>query len=126
MLRELAHDSGIRQSDQLLLLLAADHGTPKPVKRLREIGEAVGLRWLKRANLSTQLARTKNLAIRTPEGWELSPAGKSALAAKVPSLTVKRVSRPAADLRNHLGSIRNSQTRAFLEEAVSCCEQNLW
>lgn len=125
-LKELAHGASVGQRAQLLLVLAVDVGSPKSVKQVKELAAAAGIHWVKKANVSDRLARTKALAIRTKNGWELSPRGKSLLSADFPALSAKRTARPANDLRRHLVGIASQQARAFLEEAIACSEHGCW
>ena len=125
-LKKLAHGSEVTQREQLLLLLGVDVATPKSIKRIKQLAAACGIRWVKTANLSDRLGKTKSLAIRTSEGWELSQQGRDNLVGKFPVLQTGRASKPALDLRRHLATIGDAQPRAFLEEAISCCEHKLW
>jgi hypothetical protein len=124
-LKELVHSSDVTKGEQLLLLLALDAATPKSIQTIKDAAANAGLRWVKTANVSDRLARTRGLAIRTSEGWELSARGREALSARFPQIK-GRASKPAQDLRGHLATISSTQTRAFLEEAVACCEAQLW
>lgn len=77
-------------------------------------------------NPSAALGRSKGLAIRTPQGWEITEAGKQHLR----NLGVTRIS-PAAvqvatDLRAELATIIDNDTRAFVEEAIKCHEAELY
>jgi hypothetical protein len=77
-------------------------------------------------NLSASLGRSKGQAIRTPEGWEITEAGKQHLR----NLGVTKIS-PAAvqvatDLRAELPKISNDDTRLFVEEAIKCYEAELY
>jgi hypothetical protein len=72
------------------------------------------------------LGRTRGLAIRTPDGWELTQAGKQRLV----NLGVSKVSsnaiHAASDLRAELPNVKDSSTRAFVEEAIKCLEGELF
>jgi hypothetical protein len=66
------------------------------------------------------------LAINTPNGWELSEAGKQHLktlgVAKVSPAAVK----VATDLRALLAKVQDYDTRVFVEEAVQCYESEFY
>jgi hypothetical protein len=125
-LKQAVHGCVSGSRDQLLLLLAAGGTGAKTVKDLRELGERLGLRWLKKANLSDRLAKSAGFAIRTNDGWELSPAAQKEITARFPAVGATRASEAAADLRAHLASIKDPTVRGFVEEAIACCEQKLW
>jgi hypothetical protein len=66
------------------------------------------------------------LAIRIPQGWEVTDAGRQHLR----NLDVARIG-PAAvqvatDLRAELANIADADTRAFVEEAIKCYEAELY
>jgi hypothetical protein len=115
----------LSQRDKLLLILASLEG-PCEVKDMRQRAEEAGFRKLKAWNPSASLGRSKGLAIKTPKGWEITEVGKQHLR----NLGVTKIS-PAAvqvatDLRTELAKITNSETRAFVEEAVKCYEAELY
>lgn len=111
--------------DKLLLILAT-FDTPIQLADLRSRAEGAGFKIPKKWNMSLVLGRSGGLAIRVPDGWELTEAGKSHLR----NLGVESVSPPAmqvvADLRAHLSKVKNSTTRAFVEEAIKCHEAKLY
>jgi hypothetical protein len=115
----------LSQRDKLLLLLAS-LGKPCQIKDLKELAQRAGLRVSAGWNLSASLGRSKGLAIRTPQGWEITEAGKQHLR----NLGVTKIS-PAAvqvatDLRAELSKISNDDTRIFVEEAIKCYEAELY
>lgn len=114
----------LRQLDKLLLILATFDG-PVSLKDLRDRGLAAGSKVGKSGNPSATLGRSNGLAIRVPQGWEITEAGKSHLRnLGVTSLSPSAV-QVAVDLRNHLENINNPDTRAFVEEAIKCHEGEL-
>jgi hypothetical protein len=90
--------------------------------RAREAGLKMGSGW----NVSSILARTRGLAIHTPNGWELTDSGKQ----RLQKLGVNKISPAAAqvatDLRSELANIHDHDTRAFVEEAIKCYEFELY
>jgi hypothetical protein len=72
------------------------------------------------------LGKSGGQAIRTPQGWEITDSGRQHLR----NLGVTKVS-PAAvqiatDLRAQLSNIHDSDTSAFVEEAIKCYEAELY
>ena len=115
----------IGRLDKLLLILAA-LDRPAQVKDIQAAAADAGFREPKKWNVSSYLASSKGLAIRTREGWELTNDGKVHLR----DLGVSKVS-PAArqvalDLRAHLAKISHVQTRDFVDEAIRCHESELY
>lgn len=99
-----------------------DVDTPKPVKQVRELATEAGLNAVKKWNVSSILASSKGLAIRTPSGWELSPQGRGQVAKLAGSLALGPPAHVAASLRKHLASVNNPDVEAFITEAIGCYE----
>ena len=115
----------LSQADKLLLILAS-FDSPCQVRDLKNRAKACGLGAAAKWNPSATLGKSKGLAIRTPNGWEITESGQQRLR----NLGVTKVS-PAAvqvatDLRAELPKIKNSSTRAFVEEAIKCHEAELY
>ncbi len=111
--------------DKLLLILST-FGGPCQVRHIRARGEAVGFREPKKWNVSQYLRTSKGLAINTQHGWELADAGRlhlRQLGAGSVSLAAAEV---AVDLRSELPRLQNPETRAYVEEAIACYEQQLY
>lgn len=114
----------LRQLDKLLLILAT-FDVPAKVAGLKERAAQAGLKIGKSWNPSATLIRSKGLAIKVPDGWEITDSGKSHLRnLGVTNLSPAAV-KVAADLRGHLDNIKSSATRAFVEEAIKCHEGEL-
>lgn len=125
-LKQLAHKQGTTQKDQLLLLLVSADGAQK-VAALKKAAASAGIKWAKQANVSDRLSKLKGLAIRTDEGWELTDAGRDALASTFPEIVAKtRIDQYAKELHGHVAKLSSAETRRFLEEAIACCEAKLW
>lgn len=107
--------------DKLLLLMLADEAAPKAPKEIRDIGLSVGLRDIRKWNISDVLARSKGLAISVTDGWEVSEAGIAHLSERG-LLGGAPIAQPAIKLRALLPSIKDAQIRSFVEEAISCYE----
>ncbi|MGV3555237.1 MAG: hypothetical protein ACO1OD_08270 [Croceibacterium sp.] len=109
-----------------LLLILASFDEPVQLADLRARAEEAGFRIPKKWNMSQILGQSGGMAIRVPNGWEISETGKNHLR----NLGVEAVN-PAAmqvavDLRKHLANIQNASTRAFVEEAIKCHEAKLY
>lgn len=111
--------------DKLLLILASIQNECK-VSEVTERANEAGLRIPKAWNVSAILRRSKGLAIRTPRGWEITEAGLQHLR-QAHDVSVGVAEREVvAGLRAELEKITNSDTRAFVEEALSCYEAHLY
>ena len=115
----------LAQRDKLLLILSS-LDEPCQIRDLRERAREAGFRIPAAWNPSSALSRSKGLAVRAPQGWEITDLGKQHLR----DLGVTNIS-PAAvqlasDLREELSNIRNIDTRSFVEEAIQCYEVALY
>jgi hypothetical protein len=114
----------LERLDKLLLVLATFEG-PCQVKEIGGRASAAGFRIPKKWNISQVLSSSKGLAIRTPEGWEITDAGKQHLSNLGVSKTSPAAVQIATDLRAELTKIKDENTRAFAEEAIKCYEAEL-
>jgi hypothetical protein len=115
----------LSQADKLLLILATFEA-PCSVKAIKERATEAGLSIGKTWNPSATLSRTKGLAIKVPDGWEITDSGRQHLRnLGVGGLSPAAV-QVAADLRSHLSGIGNEDVRSFVEEAVKCFEAELF
>ena len=123
-LKRLLHGDYARL-DKLLTVLAS-FDRPCQIAEVKERAHDVGYSIPQTWNVSTYLRRSKGKAIRIPSGWEITDAGRRHLAELgiIPSIPTQAVI--ATDLRDALPRIRNSDTRSFVEEAVSCYEAGLY
>lgn len=124
-LKTWLHQEGIGRRDKLLIILASFEA-PCQIREIKTRAAEAGLRIPKTWNVSSILGRSRGLAIKPPEGWELTLAGRKYLR----SLGVTDV-RPearglASDLRKALTEIEDDETRRFVEEAVKCYEHELY
>lgn len=115
----------LRQLDKLLLLLAT-FDTPVRLPGLRQRAAEAGLKIGKTWNPSASLSKSKGLAIRVPEGWEITESGKAYLRNLGVTSLSPAAMQVATDLRAHLEKITNPNTRAFVEEAIKCHEGALY
>lgn len=114
----------LRQLDKLLLIIAVSD-EPAKLLEMRERALRAGLKIGKGWNPSVTLSRSKGLAIRVPNGWELTDIGKNYLREMGVSSLSHAAVQVAADLRAHLSKIKNLTTKAFVEEAIKCHEGGL-
>jgi hypothetical protein len=115
----------LSRADKLLLILGS-LDTPCQVAHIKARGREAGFRAPKKWNVSSVLAGTKGLAIKTETGWELADGGKQHLK----TLGVTKMSpaavRAATDLRGLVASVKDDDTRSFVEEAIQCYELELY
>lgn len=124
-LKQLLHKSEYSRLHKLLFCLAVDSNTPKQVTQITEISQMAGFHSAKKWNISDILAKSNGLAIRTLNGWELSPDGKAMVENLVGDLVNAPAPNIATSLRVHLESIADSQIKLFVSEAIECYERGL-
>lgn len=121
-IKQYISDPDIHQQDKVLLCLALDISSSKPVKKITEIGIHCGYPQIKKLNVSSILSRQKGLVVRSPNGWELTTKGQ----AHIKSLIGGSAAIISNSLRTSMHSIHNSDTKKFVEEAVLCFEAHLY
>ncbi len=84
-----------------------------------------GLKITESWNPSSSLSKSHGLAINTKEGWELTDAGRNHVRKLGVETRQPAALSVASDLRAELAKIADSNTRAFVEEAIRCCEAGL-
>lgn len=126
LLKDLLSKKELTLRDKLLLCLATEPDRGMQIRELRELAVSAGLRSVRNGDLSTPLSRAKSLVARTDSGWELTSEGRSHVTEiagpYLPSVTPLVIS----TLRHHLSSLRDLDTRAFVEEAIKCFEGKLY
>jgi hypothetical protein len=125
-LKGIVHRDTLSQSDKLLLCLAVQKDKPKKAERVREIAQSVGLRGTILENTSRILSKSKNRAIRTTDGWELSPDGQIYVTSLISNQVATPTTTATAQLRSNLSKITDKQVAAFLDEAIHCLEAKLF
>ena len=124
-LKTFLHQSNIKQLDRLLLILAS-MDKPCQIKDMKDRAREAGFRFPE-ANLSQSLRNSKGLAIRTPQGWEITDTGKQHLRDLGFTTKISPGARQVAtELRAHLPNIKDEDTRSFVEEAIKCYEAELY
>lgn len=111
--------------DKLLLVLAAlDRASALADIRGKavEAGFRIPTKW----NMSAILGRSRGMAINTPDGWEITDAGKLHLRDLGVSEVSPTAMSVAIDLRKHLAKVTDEETREFVSEAIQCHENRLY
>lgn len=112
----------LTRRDKVLLCVAMDSNRPKHTKELKEIATSAGLREAQNWNIAAILSRSREFVIKSNNGWELTSQGL----VLVGSLTGKGIpsiaQQQSKTLRDQLSKINNSNTLAFVEEAIKCFE----
>lgn len=111
--------------DKLLLLLTS-FDAPCQIKDVRDQATEAGFRVPKSWNPSALLARTKGKAIRTPQGWEITEAGRERLHEIGVFSVSPAVQHVSSELRKHAANISDTDVREFVDEAVKCHELQLF
>lgn len=122
ILKELLHLKGLTKTDQLLLCLAVLPGKGKEVEEIKKLASDAGLRAARSWNISALLGGSRGKAIRAASGWELTASGKKVVLTIAGPLAGFSPPAAAVSLRAHLAKIVNSDTAAFVEEAILCFE----
>lgn len=128
LLMEILQTPNLSRRDKLLLCLAVDSDKPKPVREIREIAFDSGLREVKKWNVSHYLSAAVPFVVNTKNGWSLTVRGRQRvrdiLENNNPSLLPPKDI--AINLREKSGQISNTITAAFVKEAITCYEYQLY
>ena len=93
---------------------------------MRDEARNAGFRIPTSWNLSGILSASKGLAIRTPNGWEITRPGKEKISTIIGDTTNTAAAKPAIELRTELVRIADADTKQFVEEAIACFEHKLY
>ena len=119
------HQRNLTQLERLLLVLAS-FDVPCEISEIKQRASEAGLRIPKKWNPSSVLARSKGLAIKTVEGWEITPKGRHCLA-KLGVDDSHALEPPRSiSLREELKKVLDGKTHSFLDEAIKCYEARLF
>lgn len=119
----LVHHSRI--SDRLLIILATfDH--PCSINEIRSKGVEYGNRDLSKANIADRLNKLADKVTKLKAGWQITSLGINHLKSLGVEGSSKAGKVAASSLAKILEKVQDQDTRAFLEEAVLCCEANLF
>lgn len=122
-LRDVLARPDLERLDKLLLCLSVAADTPKEVRSIKAMAAAHGLRAVRTWNVSTYLSRSSGKASRVENGWILTAIGRKHIATL--GLAVSAVvSHASTALRKHTATIKNQETKNFVDEAISCFEAN--
>lgn len=117
-LRDILHKAELSRNDKLLLVLASQIDTPQATAEVKQVAVACGLRAAQKWNVASILSEAdkKNHAkkvIRVNEGWVLTAAGRDYLTSKGLLVTTTVTKTAATDLRQHLTTISDANTKLF-------------
>lgn len=114
----------LSRADKVLAVLAS-FDEPVSIRKIKIKASVAGCN-MEKWSIPSILQRSKGMTLALPLGHELSEKGY----AKLQELGISKLSPAAAkvatDLRKHLGTITNPDTRAFVEEAIQCYEAELF
>lgn len=125
-LKNIVTQDSYTNSEKALICLAADPVAPRQVVEIRNLLVNSGVRGAGKWNVSSLLAGLGELVARTDKGWEITTTGLHRLAELVGPYASAPAPRVASSLRHHLAAVSNSETKAFVEEAVRCFESRLY
>lgn len=115
----------VSRLEKLLLVLAAID-KPCSLADIRNEALKSGFRISTKWNVSSILGRSKGMAIKTHQGWEITDTGKLHLRGLGLSEVSFAAMNVAVDLRKHLTKVLDEETRAFVSEAIQCHENSLY
>lgn len=121
-LKNLLAKQDYARLEKVIICLACDVDIPKEVKTIREIASTAGLRAATKWNISQILANAPGLAVRVPEGWQLTNDGKKRVYDLVGPFGASPSPVIASTLRQHIPKLKSKDTKSFIEEAVECFE----
>lgn len=125
-LKQVVHQKGMSNTDALLATLGSAGGIAS-TRIVRSLAVAAGLKGAKTINISTYLGRATEKAFKTPDGWELSKAGRHHVAqVAAAALDESPAATQAKALRALVPTLKNADAREFLLEAIVCAEQSLF
>jgi hypothetical protein len=126
-LKDILHAEQLTRLDRLLVVLAVEGQDVRKVGQVCELAIGAGLREAEKWNVSSILSASKGLAVRVKDGWSLTANGKKHVGTLLDKAGFKaKHAKFVSDLRTHLGKLSDPQTKAFVEEAISCFEHELW
>lgn len=120
------HEPKVSNQTRALLCLALEHTDARPLGEVRTAAINAGWPGAKTVNLSDYLGRAKGLAIKTPDGWKLTPGGRDFIEAQAKKTKSAVPTSLTKSLRAQLSKISSADTRDFVEEAIECAERGLW
>lgn len=125
-LKNILCDPELTNTQRLLICLAVNMNRPKSVSEIKQLTQKGGLNEARKWNISDYLAKARRYAVRTDEGWSLTIPGKTYVEELIKPFIKRSAAKVTTDLRSHLTKITDPDTKAFLEEAIGCCEHGFW
>jgi hypothetical protein len=124
-IQTLLSRADLSRQDKLLIILFWEEEDPKTLSQIKEIGANNGLRECLKWNISDTLSKAKGKATSIKGKWSITAPGRNYLITQS-FITEKKtqVKKDVDDLRVHLSTIKNTNTKSFIEEAISCLEAN--
>lgn len=123
VLHEYINNPNLSQRNSVFLILYCEANVSKSITEIKKIGKEAGLWEIEKWNIADILGKAKGLSCKINGGWVLTKKGKE----YVSNLVGVKNKRPALksvadDLRVLIEKLQNTDTRLFLEEALSCFE----
>ena len=127
-LPESLYKKRLSRQDALLSILCVRYQKPKKTADIKMLGRNAGLTEIQRWNISDILAKSKGLAIRIRDGWAITSRGREHVRSLniLPEKKSRKVIHYASALRSATKRITNEDTAAFIEEAISSFEAELY
>lgn len=126
-LKQAVHEKGVTKTDIALLCVAAAGAKAAPTASVKKLALEAGVKGAKNLNFTAHLHSAEDKVFKTPDGWELTEAGRKYVAGRAAQ---QLSSSPAADeaqtLRALLPKLKSEDTRSFLTETIVCAEQSLF
>lgn len=116
------------QRDVVLVALAVDVNTPKPVGALKKLVSNAGHPEVATWNVTDVLRKAKKLTVQLRDGWCLTSRGRTHVEGLdvFPPDTSLKVVNQTAQLRSAAATIGDENTRKFVNEAVNAYEGALY
>lgn len=125
-LKVVVHQKGLTKTDTCLLCVAAGGGASVQTSAAKKYAIDAGVKGAIKWNFGAFLSAVDDKVFKTPDGWELTEAGKSHIASLAgESLSVSPAAKEAQSLRAILPKIKDKDAKSFLAEAIVCAEQSL-
>jgi hypothetical protein len=126
-LKQAVHRQRLTKTDVALLCVAAGGAQAVSSQHVRKFAIEAGIKSAKTINFSAHLSSAEDKVIKTPQGWELTDAGRKYVAGlAAQELATSPAATEAQSLRALLPKLKNEDARAFLAEAIVCAEQSLF
>lgn len=106
-------------------MILASEPEPLQIKDMKNRAREAGFKIPDAWNLSDTMSKSNGFAINDGSGWQITNVGKQHLHNIGVSMLSPAAVQVAGELRDALSNISNSNTRAFVEEAIKCYEAEL-